>query len=85
MITDDGSEIVDREKIRMVQTPQAFYSKLLLPAFQIDYKDKFTDEASVMEAFGLHVYLVDGEESNIKITHPTDLLLMEKLLDERNS
>ena len=85
MLTDDGSEIVDREKIRMVQTPQAFYSKLLLPAFQIDYKDKFTDEASVMEAFGLHVYLVDGEEFNIKITHPTDLLLMEKLLDERNS
>ncbi len=85
MLTDTGSDVLDREKIRLVQTPQAFYSKLLLPAFQIDYKDKFTDEASVMEAFGLLVYLVEGEETNLKITHPTDLLLMEKLLDERNA
>lgn len=84
IITEDGSEIVDREKIRLVQTPQAFYSKLLLPAFQIDYKDKFTDEASVMEAYGMKVHLVEGEETNIKITHPTDLMIMEKLLEEKN-
>lgn len=85
VINENGSEVLDREIVRLVQTPQAFYSRILIPAFNIDYKDKFTDEASVVEAFGLHVYLVDGEETNIKITHPFDLLLMEKILDERSA
>jgi 2-C-methyl-D-erythritol 4-phosphate cytidylyltransferase len=85
ILNESGSDVIDRDLIRLVQTPQAFYSKILIPAFNIDYKDKFTDEASVVEAFGLHVYLVDGEETNIKITHPFDLLLMEKILDERSA
>lgn len=66
----------------MIQTPQAFHSKILLPAFKIDYKDKFTDEASVVEAFGLKVNLIEGEENNIKITTPFDLRLAENLLFE---
>lgn len=82
MLTEDGNEAIDREMIKLVQTPQVFYSKILLPAFNIDYKDKYTDEATVVEAFGLKVYLVDGEERNIKITNPTDLLLAERLLAE---
>jgi 2-C-methyl-D-erythritol 4-phosphate cytidylyltransferase len=53
-----------------------------LPAFHIDYKDKFTDEASVVESYGLKVHLVPGEENNIKITRPVDLLIAEKLLEE---
>lgn len=83
LITDEGNEVVDRELINFVQTPQAFYSKILLPAFNIDYKEKFTDEASVVEAFGLKVYLLPGEEQNIKITNPMDLVLAENLLNER--
>ena len=55
-------------------------NKILLPAFNIDYKDKFTDEATVVEAFGLKVHLVNGEENNIKITRPLDMLLAESLL-----
>jgi 2-C-methyl-D-erythritol 4-phosphate cytidylyltransferase len=82
MITDSGSEMLNRSKLRLVQTPQAFHSKILLPAFEIDYKDTFTDEASVVEAFGLTVNLIEGEVNNIKITTPGDLVLAESLLLE---
>jgi 2-C-methyl-D-erythritol 4-phosphate cytidylyltransferase len=82
MITDSGNKILDRNKLRLVQTPQTFHSKIILPAFKIDYKDKFTDEASVVEAFGLAVNLIEGEVNNIKITTPGDLLLAESLLLE---
>ncbi|OYW18069.1 MAG: 2-C-methyl-D-erythritol 4-phosphate cytidylyltransferase, partial [Sphingobacteriales bacterium 12-47-4] len=61
------NESVDRKSVMLIQTPQTFHSKILLPAFQIDDKDKFTDEATVVEAFGLKVFLVEGEEMNIKI------------------
>lgn len=81
IITEEGNEILDRNNVKLVQTPQAFYSKILLPAFNIDYKDKFTDEASVVEAFGLKVHLVNGDDNNIKITTPLDLQIAEKLLD----
>lgn len=77
---DDGSEMLDREKILLVQTPQVFHSKILIPAFNIDYKDKFTDEASVVEAFGIKISLVEGEKNNIKITYPIDFAIAEKML-----
>ncbi len=81
MLNDEGSEAFDRNKVMLIQTPQTFHSKILLPAFQIDYKDKFTDEASVVEAYGIKVALVQGEENNIKITRPIDLLIAEKMLE----
>lgn len=80
LITEEGNSMYDRNNVMLVQTPQTFHSKILLPAFQIDYKDKFTDEASVVEAYGLKVSLVEGEENNIKITRPVDLVIAEKLL-----
>ncbi len=82
VINENGNETVERSTIKLVQTPQAFHSKILLPSFfGIDYKDKFTDEASVVEAFGLKVVLVDGEEENIKITKAADLLIAEAILN----
>lgn len=83
ILTEEGNDPIDRDIVRLVQTPQVFHSKILLPAFNIDFKEKFTDEANVIEAFGLKVFLVDGEEENIKITRASDLLLAEKILDER--
>src|SRR5690606_11052175 len=54
MMEEDGSSsALNRDKIRVVQTPQAFYSKMIIPAFQIDYKERFTDEATVMEGYGM--------------------------------
>jgi 2-C-methyl-D-erythritol 4-phosphate cytidylyltransferase len=82
IINAEDNEAIDRDKIRLVQTPQTFHSKILLPAFNIDYKEKFTDEATVVEAFGLKVHLVDGEETNIKITKPIDLVVAEKIVGE---
>jgi 2-C-methyl-D-erythritol 4-phosphate cytidylyltransferase len=84
ILRNEGNEAFDREKVMLIQTPQTFHSKILLPAFQIDYKDKFTDEATVVEAFGMKVSLVDGEEENIKITKPADLLLAERILAQRD-
>ena len=83
LLTDEGNDAVDRNKVMLVQTPQAFHSKILLPAFQIDYKDKFTDEATVVEAYGLKVSLVAGEENNIKITKPLDMIIAEQILEEK--
>lgn len=82
LLTEDGNDALDRAKVMLVQTPQTFHSKILLTAYQIDYKDKFTDEATVVEAYGLKVSLVEGEENNIKITRPIDLVIAEKLLEE---
>ncbi len=78
----EGSDAIDRNRIMLVQTPQTFHSKILLPAFQIDYKDKFTDEATVVESFGIKAILIEGEENNIKITRPIDLLIAEQLLSD---
>jgi 2-C-methyl-D-erythritol 4-phosphate cytidylyltransferase len=78
----NDNEVLDRNKVVLVQTPQTFHSKILLPAFEIDYKERFTDEATVVEAFGLKISLVEGDEDNIKITRPVDLLIAEALLEE---
>ena len=82
IIKGEENEAIDRTKIKLVQTPQTFHSKILLPAFKIDYKDKFTDEASVVEAFGLKVNLVEGEDNNIKITKPVDIIMAEEILSK---
>src|SRR6185369_10277413 len=82
LVDEESNEPIDRSKIAFVQTPQTFHSKILIPAYQIDYKDKFTDEATVVEAYGLKVSLIEGEETNIKITKPMDLLIAEKILDQ---
>jgi 2-C-methyl-D-erythritol 4-phosphate cytidylyltransferase len=81
IINEDISEPIDRSKVVFVQTPQTFHSKILLAAYQIDYKDKFTDEATVAEAYGLKISLTEGEETNIKITRPLDLIIAEQYLD----
>lgn len=84
LLKEENSEAIDRNRVMMVQTPQTFHSKILLPAFQIDYKDKFTDEAIVVEAYGIKVSLIEGEDNNIKITRPVDLLIAEKILEVRS-
>lgn len=77
--------VMDRNQVRIIQTPQTFRSELLLPAFQRDYTEGFTDEATVVEASGEAVYLIDGEYTNIKITRPVDLLVAERILADRSS
>lgn len=83
LLSKEGSEAFDRNKVMLVQTPQTFQSKILLPAFETGYKNEFTDEATVVEAHGMKVSLVEGEENNIKITRPGDLLIAERILGGR--
>ena len=71
---DGSSEVVSRDQLYSVQTPQTFQASILIPAFQVDYKETFTDEATVVEHAGIQVHTVEGEEQNIKITYPDDLL-----------
>lgn len=86
IITDSGSETLDRNKLRFIQTPQTFHSKILLPAMQhIEFKEKFTDEATVVEAYGIDIHLMEGEDTNIKITQPVDMMLAEQILLNRLS
>jgi 2-C-methyl-D-erythritol 4-phosphate cytidylyltransferase len=80
MMRGKENEAIERSMIKLVQTPQTFHSKILLPAFTIDFKEKFTDEATVVEAFGLKVHLTEGEENNIKITRPADLVFAEQVV-----
>lgn len=77
----NDNEVLDRNKVVLVQTPQTFHSRILRPAFEIDYKERFTDEATVVEAYGLKISLIEGEENNLKITRPVDLLIAERLLE----
>ena len=76
-----GHKSIKRSEIKLVQTPQTFQSSILLPAYQTNYREEFTDDASVVEAAGYEVHLVDGEPNNIKITTPLDLAIAEELLD----
>lgn len=78
-LTDEGSETVPRDQYRLVQTPQVFDAALLRRAYQQEYTALFTDDASVVEALGEKVHLVEGNRENIKLTTPFDLKLAEIL------
>ena len=75
----EESETVPRDQYKLVQTPQVFDAALLHRAYQQPYTDFFTDDASVVEALGEKVYLVEGNRENIKLTTPFDLKLAELL------
>jgi len=77
------SRAVDRDKLRVIQTPQTFRTELLLPAYRQPYNASFTDEATVAEAHGTPVQLIEGLLANIKITVPEDMVIAEVLLNAR--
>ncbi|MEP6846274.1 MAG: 2-C-methyl-D-erythritol 4-phosphate cytidylyltransferase [Panacibacter sp.] len=85
-IVKNGAHYVsDRQQVRIIQTPQTFLSNLILPAFEQEYNEAFTDEATVVEAFGSTVFLTEGEYDNIKITRPIDLLIAERIIEDRSA
>lgn len=84
IIGSAGSEPVDRQNIRCIQTPQTFRSEILLPAFEQKYREEFTDEATVVEEYGGEVQLIEGEKSNIKLTTPADMDMAEAWLKITN-
>jgi 2-C-methyl-D-erythritol 4-phosphate cytidylyltransferase len=76
-IWQGGSKPVDREKLRIVQTPQVFRIGLLKEAYKVEYQSWYTDDAAVVEHSGIELHLVDGNRENIKITTPADLAWAE--------
>lgn len=72
-LTTVGSETVDRNSYKLVQTPQVFDVELLKLAYAQAFNPLFTDDASVVEAMGIPVFLAEGNRENIKITTPFDL------------
>ena len=80
-ITETGSETVSRNDYKLVQTPQVFDAELLKQAYAQEYTPFFTDDASVVEAMGIPVCLVEGNRENIKITTPFDLKISSALVN----
>lgn len=86
-VREDGgvTETLDRGRLRAVQTPQVFDAGLLKAALQsaLERGSPVTDDASAVEAVGKVVFLVEGDEENLKITTPMDLILAEAIVKAR--
>ena len=80
VLADGGSMTVDRNAYRLVQTPQTFDIQLLKKAYGQPFDTFFTDDASVVEAMGHPIKLVEGNNENIKLTNPADLKLAEGMV-----
>lgn len=73
-----GGGVVDRDELLAVQTPQGFAAAVLRSAHAGG--GEATDDATMVEQLGQPVTVVDGEVTNIKITHPRDLAVAAALL-----
>lgn len=86
-IREDGAvaETLERSALRAIQTPQVFTADLLKAALQaaVEENAPITDDCSAVERLGKVVYLVEGDEENLKITTPVDLILAEAILADR--
>lgn len=78
-------ETLDRSALRAVQTPQVFEADLLKGALQsaIENRVEVTDDCAAVERIGKVVFLTEGEEENLKITTPADMVLARAILQER--
>lgn len=79
-VLKNESKAVKRAEFRIVQTPQVFEKTLVTQAYLQEYWSEFTDDASVVEANGYEIYLVEGNQENIKLTNPLDLKLADLLI-----
>jgi 2-C-methyl-D-erythritol 4-phosphate cytidylyltransferase len=80
-VDSKSNRSIDRGSLRIIQTPQCFKADLIKEAFNTEYQEAFTDDASVFEHAGYQINLVDGNRENIKLTTPEDLKIAESLLD----
>lgn len=79
-VENDNSYSVPRSDYFIVQTPQIFEKNTLDKAYKEEFRNEFTDDASVVEKLGIKIHLVEGKQSNIKITYREDLAIAETLL-----
>ncbi len=76
---------LERESIWLAQTPQVFHTSLLRRAYEKAARDRviLTDDAALVERIGVPVHLVIGSPDNIKVTTPSDLVVAEAILTQR--
>ena len=80
LLKENKNTYINRDTLRIVQTPQVFHSEVLKKGFEQEYSELFTDEANVVENTGEIIHLVEGDPVNIKVTLPVDLLIAELLM-----
>ncbi len=71
---------INRNKIKIIQTPQCFKSELIKDAYNQNYDERFTDDACVLESRGHKIFLTEGNPENIKITTALDFKIAESFL-----
>ena len=77
---ESGNKALNRDTVRIIQTPQCFDVMLIKNAYTQLYDSCFTDDASVLEKAGGKIFLTEGNPENIKITRPIDLIIAAALL-----
>lgn len=80
LVSHHTHQPLNREHVKIVQTPQVFPAQLLKEAYRTPYTSHFTDDATVAEAHGITIHLTQGEDTNIKVTTPLDLEIASLLL-----
>ena len=80
ILTDQGSQAINRFHVKQIQTPQVFSTELIKKAYLQEYSPEFTDDATVLEKTGEKINLIEGNRENIKITNPEDLVISAALL-----
>lgn len=80
LLQNEKTTALTRSEIYLVQTPQTFGLSILKKAYKQEFTQHFTDDASVVEASGQEINIIEGDRNNIKITYPIDLELAELLL-----
>lgn len=80
MMTPKGNKWINRNDVKMVQTPQVFDAALIKKAYKQEYDLSFTDDAAVLEKTGVKIHMVEGNRENIKITNPEDLFIAQTLI-----
>jgi len=82
-ISNNINSAVNRHEYKIIQTPQCFVASKIKKAFEQNYNSSFTDDATVLESTGEKILLVEGNEENIKITSPHDLLVASALVKHK--
>lgn len=78
---DGLSSPFERDRLRAVQTPQAFRGEVIRKAYAMEFDPSFTDDATVAESAGFRIELVEGQRSNMKITTPEDMEIASLLME----
>jgi 2-C-methyl-D-erythritol 4-phosphate cytidylyltransferase len=83
IIEGKSSKAIARGSVMLIQTPQVFKIDILKQSYLQDFKESFTDDASVAECAGYDINVIPGERTNIKITYPEDLETAALILNKR--